>query len=256
MKKVLIAITVIMLVVSGMVIASMKTKIVVTPDNPSPSFNIQLSINKGNGAVYSPGENISVSFRTNRDAYVVLYDIQPNGKVHILFPNRYDPNNFVRANQTYYLPRQGYNFMVENTPGTEYIQAVASTQQFVHYNQWQQEFNNSVFPPVSMNAKDYFSDFQTKIAVTPDPQIMWTSAIASFNVQPYQQKGYLSCTSHPGGAQIWVDGRFTGRRTPATLSLAAGNHMIRFVIPNHKAKSQYVRVDPGVTTNLFMDILN
>jgi hypothetical protein len=257
MKKNLFMIIILIILMACVSFADdMMQKIIVTPDVPPASFDIQISINKGNGANYMPGENMSLTFRTNKDAYVVLYDIQPNGAVSIIFPNRYDQDNYVRGNTTYYLPRQGYNFTIDNIPGTEYIQAVASTRQFVNFIQWQQAFNTSVYPPVSMDAKNYFSNFSSKIAVVPNPQIEWTSAIVSFNVQPYPYNGYLNCTSYPSGAEVWVDGRFTGRRTPTNLTLSAGNHLVRYVITQHREKSQYVNIQPGVTSNLFMDILN
>lgn len=257
MKKKLFILTVLIVLMTCISFANdMLQKIIVTPDLPPASFDISISIDKGNGGTYQPGETMNLTFRTNKDAYVVLYDIQPNGAVNIIFPNRYDQNNFVRANTTYYLPRQGYNFTIDNIVGTEYIQAVASTQQFVNFNQWQQAFNTSVYPPVSLNAPDYFKNFSSKIAVVPNPQIEWTSAIVSFNVQAYQYNGYLNCTSYPSGAEIWVDGAYTGRRTPTALTLGAGNHLIRYVITQHREKSQYVTIQPGVTSNLFMDIFN
>ena len=256
MKRMIVVLSMLAVLLVGMTFADdMMSKIVVVPDNPS-SFDIQLSINKGNGGTYAPGENLTLTFRTNRDAYVVLYDIQPNGQVSIIFPNRYDQDNFVRANTTYYLPRQGYNFMIDNIQGTEYIQAVASSKQFVHFNQWQSQFSTSVYPPVSMNATKYFENFATKIAVVPDPQIVWTSAICSFNVVAYNMSGYLNCSSYPSGAEVWVDGIYSGRRTPCTLVLTPGNHLIRFVVSQYREKSQYVLINPGATTNLFMDILN
>src|SRR6056297_1424777 len=257
MKKRIFVLTVLMISLLCFAFADdMMMKIAVVPDNPPASFEIQVTINKGNGGIYTPGENLSLTFRTNRDAYVVLYDIQPNGQVSIIFPNRYDQNNFVRANTTYYLPRQGYSFMIDNVSGTEYIQAVASTKQFVHYNQWQMAFNNSVYPPVSMDATKYFDNFSTKIAVVPDPQILWTSAIVPLNVTPYPMNGYLNCTSYPSGAEVWVDVVYTGSRTPCTLPLNPGNHLVRYVISPYREKSQYVLINPGITTSLFMNLFN
>ncbi|HPF70109.1 MAG TPA: right-handed parallel beta-helix repeat-containing protein, partial [Candidatus Krumholzibacteria bacterium] len=49
----------------------------------------------------------------------------------ILFPNRFDQNNFVRANQEVRIPREGYSLQVENWRGTEYVQIVACNVQFV-----------------------------------------------------------------------------------------------------------------------------
>src|SRR6056297_2154577 len=107
MKKRLF-LTILMIMVISFVFAQSNQiqprKIIVVPDEPS---NLEASINvdRGEGSVYQPGELISIQFRTNKDAYVVIYDIMPNGNTHILFPNRYEKDNFVPANTTREIPR-------------------------------------------------------------------------------------------------------------------------------------------------------
>ena len=83
---------------------------------------------RGVDAVYYPDDPISVFFEVTQDCYVVVYDIDTRGRLHILFP--FDPrqDNFIRAGQVYEIPRDWDDFglTVEGPPGDEYIQAVAS----------------------------------------------------------------------------------------------------------------------------------
>ena len=158
-------------------------KIAVVPVPPPAGFQVSVSINKGQGATYHPGENIMISFSTNKDAYVVLYDIMPSGEVRIIFPNAYDKDNFVKANRVYTVPRQGYLFLIDNVPGREYLQIIACLSQFSTYETWHRMIITEAFPMASMNAEDYFMNYEQKIIVVPDnPKPVWTSATTWFNV--------------------------------------------------------------------------
>ncbi|HPE70154.1 MAG TPA: DUF4384 domain-containing protein [Thermotogota bacterium] len=158
-------------------------KIAVVPDEPA-GFSVDIRVDRGNGSSYSPGEFVSIFFSVTQDAYVVVYDVSPDGKVTILFPNQYDPDNFVLANQEIRIPRVGYKLMIENALGKEYLQIVACDNQFVAYEDWSQQFTHQVYPPVSGDAMSYFAEFKEKIAVIPDgPQPKWASKIIFFYVQ-------------------------------------------------------------------------
>ncbi|HQG97123.1 MAG TPA: DUF4384 domain-containing protein [Thermotogota bacterium] len=70
-------------------------KIIIVPDLPA-ALTVTLSLNKPEGSVYQPGELITMTVVTNKDAYVVIYDTEANGRTTILFPNLYQPDNFVK----------------------------------------------------------------------------------------------------------------------------------------------------------------
>ena len=97
-----------------------------------PDLDVYVWPDRGVDAVYYPGDPISVQFEVTRDCYVVIYDIDTRGRLHILFP--FDPwqDNFVQAGQVYEVPGNGDDFSltVEGPAGDEYIQAVASTHPF------------------------------------------------------------------------------------------------------------------------------
>jgi hypothetical protein len=202
-------------------------KIIITPEEPS-TLEAQISLNKGEGASYQPGEAISITFRVNKDSYIVIYDTEATGDTHIIFPNRFQRDNFVRANQSVTVP-QGYNFNVGGAQGKEYFQIVASTAQFAQYNAWSQNFTADPFPSVTKNAEQDLQVYARKIIVSPnDPAPEWTSASTYFYVGSKPVGGTVSFNTTPSGAAIWVDGTWLSSTTPLKTTLSEGYHYFKF----------------------------
>ncbi len=202
-------------------------KIIITPEEPS-TLEAQISVNKGEGAAYQSGEAISISFKVNKDAYIVIYDTEANGNTSIIFPNRYQKDNFVRANQTVTVP-QGYKFTVGGVQGKEYLQIVASTAQFAQYNAWSQNFTADPFPSVTANAEKDLQVYARKIIITPEaPAPEWTSASTYFYVGNKPVDGTVSFNTTPSGAAIWVDGTWLSGTTPLRTNLSEGYHYFKF----------------------------
>ncbi|HKK70526.1 MAG TPA: DUF4384 domain-containing protein [Candidatus Krumholzibacteria bacterium] len=77
---------------------------------------------------YRRGEPYEMYFRTNGDSYVVVYRIDVDGYVEVLWPtSRYD-DGFVYGNHTYTLPRPGspVRLTAGERKGVEYVQVIAS----------------------------------------------------------------------------------------------------------------------------------
>ncbi len=83
-------------------------------------------------AEYYVGDNISIYFRTNRDAFVAIYSIDSRGMVNLLFPSGPGMDNYVRGGVTYTLPSpdDNYDLVLNGPQGSENIQIVASREQF------------------------------------------------------------------------------------------------------------------------------
>lgn len=76
---------------------------------------------------YAVGETARVLFYLSQPAYVYIFDIEPTGRVRLIFPNPYSPNPY-RAAGTHALPDQPtYQFRVVPPTGTETLQLVACT---------------------------------------------------------------------------------------------------------------------------------
>jgi hypothetical protein len=92
----------------------------------SPTVDVWTS--EGDGALVHPGEAMKVFFRTNRDAYVIVVDIDTRGRASLLFPARQYDDGFVRGRRTVALPERGapYKLQVTGPAGVERIVAFAS----------------------------------------------------------------------------------------------------------------------------------
>jgi len=101
------------------------------PAGPA-GFSVRVATNRGNGGVYRDGEELTISFFADRDAYLKLYHIDVNGRVKLIFPNPFHSDNRIRAGRLTVIPDESYPFRFVLGPpyGTEYIKAIASTEPF------------------------------------------------------------------------------------------------------------------------------
>ncbi len=107
-------------------IAIKKEDIPIKVNIPSTSF-VNVWLDRAPGAVYMPGEEMVVYFMVKKDSYVLIYDVTPDGKAKLIFPNMYIRDNFLKAGNVYAIPLPGW-FKLRVTPpeGKEYLQAFAS----------------------------------------------------------------------------------------------------------------------------------
>lgn len=106
-----------------------ETKLIEVPDSDyGEPLRIEVWVDGGEDAVYFPGESVRLHFRTNRDAYVLLYDLDTTGQVRRLFPRSRRDDEFVEGGVIYTIPqhRAGYRLVAGGPPGEEFVTAVAS----------------------------------------------------------------------------------------------------------------------------------
>jgi len=96
-------------------------------ERPSRHLEIEVWLNKHNGAVYQPGQHVCVYFRSSDDCYLVVYNVDTEGFVHVLYP-KYNDNSWVEADYIYEIPdpNDDYDLVVDGPKGIEYVVAVAS----------------------------------------------------------------------------------------------------------------------------------
>ena len=80
-------------------------------------------------ATYARGEHVRLFVQTTKDAYVTVLNVDPAGETAVLFPNEYQPDNFVRADQAIEVPdpSSGSRVVVTGKVGNELIKVIAST---------------------------------------------------------------------------------------------------------------------------------
>jgi hypothetical protein len=111
------------------------SSIIDAKSGPRPDATLRLSVStdRGKSAVYREGEKMKVLVGLSRDAYLKVYHIDVNGKVQLIWPNRFSGGSgFVRAGNAICIPEDDAPFQFLMTPpyGTEFIKAVASTAPF------------------------------------------------------------------------------------------------------------------------------
>jgi hypothetical protein len=97
-----------------------------------PEIAVDVWVNREEGGVYRPGESMRIFFRTNSDAHVLVYNIDTEGYIHLVYP--YGPSDPLRvdAGRTYRIPARHdpYDLVADGPPGMEFVVAVASRHPF------------------------------------------------------------------------------------------------------------------------------
>jgi hypothetical protein len=102
----------------------------VTPEEATSYKNdgVVLRLSEPSGSVYQEGESVRFTVQSDSDAYVVVFNIDTQGFVHILYP--VDPNSFQEfsADQSYDIPPSfEQEFLITGKTGIEFVFAVAVT---------------------------------------------------------------------------------------------------------------------------------
>ena len=78
---------------------------------------------------YAQGEQVRLFVQTNKDAWVTVLNVGPDGSTTMLFPNRYQADNRVRANTVTEVPDPASRarIAVSGTTGGELIKVIATS---------------------------------------------------------------------------------------------------------------------------------
>ena len=210
-----------------------------------PYLDIEVWVDKGEGATYYPGEEIKIYFRASRDCYVVIYNINTRGYVSLLYPYDGDDDYYVEGGRTYRIPDRfdDYDLTVDGPPGTEYIQAVASFDPVSVPNfPGLYDYDGEIYA-YNLDGEDPF-EFMEAInqeIVSYD----YASDVCIFNVEYEHPRWYYwprevyvnrpvdvvwggVYIDYPWGVEVWIDGVFYGI-TPITIpALVVGRHWFSF----------------------------
>ena len=210
-----------------------------------PYLDIEVWVDKGEGAIYYPGEEIRIYFRASRDCYVVIYNINTKGYANLLYPyDRYD-DYYIEGGRTYRIPDRfdDYDLTVDGPEGTEYIQAVASFDPISVPNfPGLPDYDGEIYA-YSLDGEDPFEFMETvnREIVSYD----YASDVCIFNVEYEHPRWYYwprevyvnrpvdvvwggVYIDYPWGVEVWIDGVFYGI-TPITIpALVVGRHWFSF----------------------------
>jgi len=89
---------------------------------------IDISVDRGEFSTYSRGDSMVISYRASEDCYITLYSIEADGKVRLVFPNKFHKDNFIKAGELYTIPSEQdfWEYIMGGTPGLESLIAIGS----------------------------------------------------------------------------------------------------------------------------------
>ncbi len=175
-----------------------------------------------NDGEYYVGDNVVISFRTNRDAFVVLYSVDTRGRVNMIFPSEPGGNNFIRGGVTYQLPggNDDFDLVVTGPGGVENIQAIASREKFTIPDwypvsglvcDWDDRFDYMDF----INSNHFARYGGQRFAF--DRTAMYVDEWEPNYFRPVYYPAYPSWTvcgnvymDYPWGASVYIDGIYWG----------------------------------------------
>lgn len=185
---------------------------------------------------YLPGERIRLYTSVNQDAYVYLFNVDPQGNVDLILPNKYQGGaNFLKANTTRAFPSPGdpFTFDIATPYGLNKVLALASRtalnlDQIATFKTQQNSF-------ATVNVKGQQQLAQAlSIVVNPVEPTSWISDTAYYNV-------VASTTGQTGGQ---TGG---GTATPLQAPVAAAPARPNPIQPVPTAKALSVQVQPSTT---------
>jgi tetratricopeptide (TPR) repeat protein len=114
---------------TGKIISAKKVKILgwnIKDTDKYAEFNIKVWTDR---KLYKIDDVVTINLTSNRDCFVTLLNVRSNGEIWELYPNKYKPDNFTKANVRYTIPSVTDNFRlaIVDPPGKEYIKAIATS---------------------------------------------------------------------------------------------------------------------------------
>lgn len=93
----------------------------------SPGLMVRTAVDRPD-ARYRHGDTLTLTVDVTEDAYIWVFDTGTSGRVHQIFPNRYESDNFVRAGKAVSIPPAGseYQLLVSHPKGAELLTVIAS----------------------------------------------------------------------------------------------------------------------------------
>jgi hypothetical protein len=91
---------------------------------------VDIWTDRGTGGMYRVGEPVEVCIRPDEDCYVMVYEIDTDGYLKVLFPRDCDYDAYLEGGVTYVVGGGYRKLYVTGPSGMEYVHAVASYEPF------------------------------------------------------------------------------------------------------------------------------
>ena len=165
--------------------------IIVNPVQTTLSARVWVNRDTTGNAIpnYRVGERITLYTSVNENAYVYLFNVNPDGTTDQILPNRYSAragNNYVRAGQTRAFPAAGdqFTFDVSGSAGLNKVLVVASRRP-LNLSELSTYTNGQAFAQVKPQTQQQLAQalsITVNPVAQPIPQTDWISDTAYYNV--------------------------------------------------------------------------
>lgn len=94
---------------------------------PSSDLKLDVRLDRQN-AVYPIGQDLRLTIRVNKDAYVTVFNTDAMGRTMVVFPNKFAQNNRIRAGETVSIPAPNTRFKLQvgGPLGVNLVKVIAS----------------------------------------------------------------------------------------------------------------------------------
>ena len=210
---------------------------------------------------YQLNEKIKIGVRLSASSYLYLFHLNSQGNTAQIFPNKYDQNNFLRGNETVYIPNSTrYSLRISGPEGLDHVVAIASKHPLEGHKITFDDYfegHKPKYPSASFWASDvtqfWLGNHKSVTTVTPDTTSTTTSTNAgpsSPSASSYQNPSSVSKTEIPEPSTT-----FTNTEPPkdelnqTTTSLGADNQIIT-IAPSKTAVSDQVTTSPSTDNQI------
>jgi len=229
--------------------------IIVNPTQPELKVSVRVDkdTSGSQNPAYRVGDKISISTTANRDAYVYLFNVNPDGTVDQILPNRLGGDNFVKANTTRVFPAADdkFTFDIQGPIGQNKVLALASLTPLNLEQISQFKTAQDSFATVSAKTQAGFAQ-ALSIVVNPLPQNSWVSDTAFYTVASRAQisTGSLFIGTNVNNATVTLNGQRLGGANVTYSNLRPGTYPIRVQAAGYRDFTTTVTVRANTTTNV------
>jgi len=214
----------------------------ITVSPAAPALAVQLMLPK---TTYEVDEVITITYTTNRTAYVYLCEATSDGRVVLLYPSWVEPSNPVGAG-THTIPGSAYVLRVSEPTGPETLYLFATTSPLPNFPT---SFSYG-FPVLSTNSTSFRNAVLTTMQ-TQFPSGEWAYDDASLLVtSPAPTTGTLRVLSTPSGASVRLDGSTIGTTPLDVSSVSPGTHTVQVSRSGYVTETRSATVSAGLMTTV------
>ena len=198
--------------------------------NPTTDLEVRMWADKGGSEpAYRVGEKVQLYFEVSENAFITIFDIDPNGNITKLFPNHQQSNDYVRRNRVYRVP-DGYDILAAPPTGEETLLIVATRNASADYPELLRE----------KGVERLLSRLRRRLALSGED---WAMDMATLQILPERPRTVrMDVDTNLSGVTLYVDGAYAGD-LPQRLELDPGEHQLVALKNGYKAGIRDITVD-------------